>query len=96
MNSTDEVDLQTFGSLVAPGADDDGSGTSLLLSIARHISSHHLTFRRKVIIAAFSGEEQGLLGSNYFARKLKADGEDVALMVQAGESLFYVSELGTH
>ena len=74
---------QSFGYPTAPGADDDGSGTALLLSIARHIAAHRLTFRRKVIIAAFSGEEQGLLGSNWFAKKLQKRGEDVVLMVQA-------------
>ncbi|KAK4698686.1 hypothetical protein P7C70_g7586, partial [Phenoliferia sp. Uapishka_3] len=73
----------SFGHYTAPGADDDGSGTALLLSIARHIASHRLTFRRKVIIAAFSGEEQGLLGSNWFAKRLRDRGEDVVLMIQA-------------
>lgn len=74
---------QSFGYPTAPGADDDGSGTALLLSIARHISSHRLTFRRKVVLAAFSGEEQGLLGSNFLAREMRERGEDVVLMVQA-------------
>lgn len=74
---------QSFGYPTAPGADDDGSGTALLLSIARHITSHRLTFRRKVVLAAFSGEEQGLLGSNFLAKEMRERGEDVVLMVQA-------------
>ncbi|KAL8280293.1 hypothetical protein RQP46_007210 [Phenoliferia psychrophenolica] len=73
----------SFGYPTAPGADDDGSGTALLLSIARHIAAHRLTFKRKVILAAFSGEEQGLLGSNWFARRLQKKGEDIVLMIQA-------------
>lgn len=74
--------LQSFGYPTAPGADDDGSGTSLLLALARHIYTHRLTFSRKVVLAAFSGEEQGLLGSKYYAQKLRKAKEDVVLMIQ--------------
>ncbi|SCV74418.1 BQ2448_8057 [Microbotryum intermedium] len=72
----------SFGYPSAPGADDDGSGTALLLALARHISEHNLVFSRKIVIAVFSGEEQGLLGSNWYAKQLKARNEDVVLMVQ--------------
>ncbi|KDE08099.1 hypothetical protein MVLG_01581 [Microbotryum lychnidis-dioicae p1A1 Lamole] len=72
----------SFGYPTAPGADDDGSGTALLLALARHISEHNLVFSRKIVIAAFSGEEQGLLGSNWYARELRKRQEDVVLMVQ--------------
>jgi Zn-dependent M28 family amino/carboxypeptidase len=54
------------------------------------MSKYRLTFERKIVIAAFSGEEQGLLGSQWFAKKLKEEKEDVVLMVQAdmvGKSL---------
>lgn len=50
--------LQTFGSPISGGADDDGSGTALLLALARNIYEHRLTFSRKLIIAAYAGEEQ--------------------------------------
>lgn len=40
----------------APGADDDGSGTSMLLQVARIIKANNLTFGRTFIISAFSGE----------------------------------------
>lgn len=72
----------SFGYPTAPGADDDGSGTSLLLALARHIWEHRLTFSRKVVLAAFAGEEQGLLGSKYYAQKLRKEKEDVVLMIQ--------------
>ena len=45
----------SFGYPTAPGADDDGSGTALLLALARHIYEHRLTFSRKVVLAAFAG-----------------------------------------
>jgi len=40
----------------APGADDDGSGSSMLLQIARIIKANNLSFGRTLVISAFSGE----------------------------------------
>ncbi|KAG0332465.1 hypothetical protein BG004_001257, partial [Podila humilis] len=40
----------------APGADDDGSGSSMLLQVARIIKQNNLSFGRTFVIAAFSGE----------------------------------------
>ncbi|MDQ6889079.1 MAG: M20/M25/M40 family metallo-hydrolase [Bacteroidota bacterium] len=53
----------------APGADDDGSGTSAVLECARIMSKH--SFPATLIFVAVSGEEQGLLGSTYMANKAK-------------------------
>jgi hypothetical protein len=52
------------------GADDNGSGSAALLSIAREISrwSHEgIRPRRSIAIVWFSGEENGLLGSKWLA-----------------------------
>ncbi len=57
----------SFGSLRAPGGNDDGSGTTGLLGIARTIKRLGITFRSNVELVAFSGEEQGLFGSRYYA-----------------------------
>jgi Zn-dependent M28 family amino/carboxypeptidase len=73
----------SFGSLRAPGGDDDGSGTTALLALARAIRAAGVTFQKHVVLAAFAGEEQGLLGSRAYARKAKDAGEDLVLMVQA-------------
>ncbi|CCM00960.1 uncharacterized protein FIBRA_03008 [Fibroporia radiculosa] len=54
-----------------PGGDDDGSGTTALLGIARSIARKGVTFRKNVQLCAFSGEEQGLLGSRAYAREFK-------------------------
>lgn len=72
----------SFGYPGAPGADDDASGTAMLLALAREIHAHKLSFDRTVVLAAFSGEEQGLLGSKWYAQMLKDAGADVVLMVQ--------------
>jgi hypothetical protein len=49
------------------GADDNASGTAGLLELARiFASSDSPRPRRTIIFIAFSGEEEGLLGSNYY------------------------------
>lgn len=73
----------TFGSLRAPGADDDGSGSAHLLAIARAISQHNITFQHPVTFAFFTGEEQGLVMSNHFAHTLKKEDVSVQLNLQA-------------
>ena len=49
------------------GADDNASGTSVVLEVARAICSSRLKPRRTIVFAAWTGEEAGLVGSNYFA-----------------------------
>ncbi|KAI0830097.1 Zn-dependent exopeptidase [Trametes gibbosa] len=73
----------SFGSVRAPGGDDDGSGTTALLGIARTIARKGVQFRKNVQICAFSGEEQGLYGSRYYAQELREKGANLTLMVQA-------------
>ncbi len=60
----------------APGADDNGSGTSAVIEAAKVMARTH--FRGTIIFAVFDGEELGLWGSDHFARELKAKGTAVA------------------
>jgi hypothetical protein len=53
------------GSGIAPGADDNASGSATLLEAARLLVGH--TLPRTVIIVWFTGEEQGLKGSAAYA-----------------------------
>lgn len=46
------------------GADDNGSGTATLLEIARSLTEQRDQLSHDVIIAFFSGEESGVLGSS--------------------------------
>lgn len=59
----------------APGANDDGSGTSAVMECARIMSWH--SFPATVIFVAVSGEEQGLFGSTFMADKAKKDNWDI-------------------
>ena len=48
------------------GADDNASGTAGLIELARIFSAQRPKLKRSVIFIAFGGEEEGLLGSNYY------------------------------
>jgi len=47
-----------------PGANDNASGTAMLLTMAKHFTSNPINYN--VLFIAFGGEEAGLVGSNYF------------------------------
>lgn len=56
----------------APGANDDGSGTTVSLECARVLSKHK--FPATIIFLTVAGEEQGLNGSTHFAKMAKEQG----------------------
>ena len=56
----------------APGANDDGSGTALVLEAARVLSQRK--FPTTIVYAVLSGEEQGLFGGKLLADYAKAQG----------------------
>ncbi len=69
--NTDDAD----GTRDAPGADDNGSGTSAVLEAARVMAA--LRPHATIIFATYDAEEQGLFGSAHHAQALKAAGVDV-------------------
>lgn len=48
------------------GADDNASGVAGVLELARIFSSKGMRPRRTIVFITFSGEEEGLIGSNYY------------------------------
>jgi hypothetical protein len=48
------------------GADDNGSGTTVLMELARRLGKDSKHQGRRVVFIAFTGEETGLLGSAYY------------------------------
>jgi len=65
--------LDTTG--VAPGANDDASGTAVSLECARVLSK--LKFPATIIFLTVAGEEQGLNGSHHFAQMAKSEGWNI-------------------
>jgi hypothetical protein len=59
----------------APGANDDGSGTAVSLECARVLSQ--LKFPATIIFLTVASEEQGLNGSDHFAKMAKEQGWDI-------------------
>lgn len=61
------------------GADDNASGASALMELAEAVASAGP--RRSVFFCAFSGEEDGLLGSKAFCARLPVEREKLVAMV---------------
>lgn len=65
---------------VAPGADDDASGTVALMELARALVG--LSLGCTVRLVHFTGEEQGLWGSYAYSDKVYKAGTNVIAMIQ--------------
>ena len=63
----------------APGANDNGSGVSAIIEMARVLANENL--RHSIQFVFFSGEEQGLLGSKSYAKYIKENGMDLYRLV---------------
>jgi len=63
------------GTADAPGANDDGSGSAAVIECARVMSRH--SFPATIVFVTVSGEEQGLLGSGYMAKKARAQNRNI-------------------
>ena len=70
----DHVGMGGAGSLapgtieIHNGADDNASGSSALLEVARRLASPAGDQRRSIVFIAFTAEERGLLGSKHYIR----------------------------
>ena len=60
----------TNGDAIANGANDNASGTTTVMELARYFGNAKSN-KRSLIFALFSAEEKGLMGSWHLARKLK-------------------------
>jgi hypothetical protein len=60
------------GDSIANGADDDASGTTAVIELARYFKSQKKN-NRTLIFVAFTAEEIGGYGSKYFSQQLNAD-----------------------
>jgi hypothetical protein len=63
--------------VIAPGANDNGSGTALTMELARVFAESDIEFEATLAFVLWAGEEQGLVGSRLHAERLKAGTADV-------------------
>jgi hypothetical protein len=68
--AADSMDNEKSADAPAPGVGDDGSGTAVVLELARVMSQYK--FEKTIVFVAFAGEEIGLVGSSLYADKAKA------------------------
>ncbi len=78
----------------APGADDNASGVSLLLSLASIL--RYGIFDRTVELVAFAAEEPGLIGSDKYAQKLYSENDTILFYLNAdmiGGDADYINDM---
>ncbi len=64
---------------ISPGADDNASGTSSVLEISKVLSK--IVFKNTIMFVLFSGEENGLVGSNAFVDSMIMKSNNIKGMV---------------
>ncbi len=74
----------------SPGADDDGSGTVAVIAAAYIMSQYQ--FNHTIRFVAFSGEEQGLLGSHEYSKDAVANGDNIIAALNADMIGFAITE----
>lgn len=60
------------GDAIANGANDNASGTTVVLELLRYFGMTHAN-KRSLVFAFFTAEEKGLLGSKHLAKRLKEE-----------------------
>ena len=86
------------GDSLANGANDNASGTSAVIELAKYFGNNK-TNKRSMLFVLFSAEEKGLLGSKHLAAKLKAQDMQLYFMLNfemigvpmQGEELTYIT-----
>lgn len=65
--------------IACPGADDNGSGSAAVLALSKVMSKWN--FDKTVRFVLFSGEEQGMKGSESYAEQCVAEGENIVAVL---------------
>lgn len=68
------------GDVVFNGADDNATGTTAILALARYFA-HAGVSRRSLVFATFTAEEKGLVGSRHLAESLPVPAEKLVAMI---------------
>ena len=67
------------GDIIANGANDNAVGTTAVTELVKYFGKHKNN-KRSIILALFTAEEKGLLGSRHLAQNMKKNGVDVYFM----------------
>lgn len=73
--------LGTRGNQVFPGADDNASGSTAILQIAKALASNKIRPKRSVLMIWFAAEEIGLVGSRHYANNPLKNIKDCVCML---------------
>ncbi len=79
---------------LAPGAEDNGTGSAVVLETARVLA--HIPMDLTVRFVTFSGEEQGLIGSDAYAAYVQSQGENIVAVINVdmvGYSGIYAQDM---
>ncbi|MFN8548547.1 MAG: M20/M25/M40 family metallo-hydrolase [Candidatus Eisenbacteria bacterium] len=76
----------------APGAEDNGSGSAAVLAAAEVLKDEH--FESTIEFVLFSGEEQGLYGSQAYVNEAVAQGRDIRDAVNMDMISYTVDQYG--
>ena len=90
------LDDRPWGGDIAPGADDDASGVSAVVYLARSFAGK--TFERTIRFAFFGSEENApwttrKFGSGYYAYQAMQAGENIVAMINADALAYNVSSV---
>ncbi len=73
--------LGMMGNVMYPGANDNASGTSMVMELARYFSQKEHQPDVSLVFVLFSGEEAGLKGSKYMASHFPFEKKKVQLLI---------------
>ena len=68
------------GDFIGNGANDDASGTATVMALAKQLAALNNN-KRTIMLALYSGEEMGLLGSKHLAQRLKSENINLYTML---------------
>jgi Peptidase family M28/PDZ domain len=77
----DENSLWTGEKAIHNGADDNASGVAAMIELAKLLGEHDKSPKYNYLFIAFSGEEKGLWGSNYFSKHPTIPIESINCMI---------------
>jgi hypothetical protein len=64
----DHVGYDPDGGAAFDGANDNASGTAVVIALAEHFAKNKIHLKRTLVFAAWTAEESGLVGSTYYTR----------------------------